>query len=185
MQYHIPFRAGLVVVTFLAAGLTACADAISPWEEPAQASKSANAGFEPLDIKFSDPDLCAAYGAFPVWTQLSGNLKVASVQPRQGGGLRIVEIVTNGQVLLSTSGKTLRSPLSGTVFYELDADENLQAVTYVGLNGVFTVPGSGRIALETGRLVIDANGAIVFESGPHDVFGSNPDVAKLCAYLAP
>jgi len=168
----------------LVATATGCTEPAAPFGEPAQLSMAASpAGFFPLDLQFSDPSLCAAHGGFSVQTALSGNLKIASVQQR-GGAVRVVEVLANGRVTLTANGRTVGSPLAGTVFYELDAQDNLTGVTFVGLNGVFTVPRMGRIALETGRLVLDGNGDITFEAGPHDVFGSNPDVAGLCGYLA-
>lgn len=180
---HFPVAAFLVLLA------SACTEPAAPYDDAAQfssagsaASAAPAAGFFPLDIQYSDPDLCAAHGGFPVATALSGNLKIASVQQR-GGGVRIVEVLANGRIVLSANGRTLSSPLAGAVFYDVDVDNNLTGVTYVGLNGVFTVPRVGRIALETGRLVLDGTGAIVFESGPHDVFGSSPDVARLCGYL--
>jgi hypothetical protein len=170
----------------LALAIAACADPAAPWEAPQHsASASPKAGFFPLDIQFPDPDLCAAHGGFTVWTALSGNLKIATVQQKQNGGIRVVEALANGEITLNGGGATLRSPLAGTVFYDVDADDNLAYVTFVGLNGAFTVPGAGRVALETGRLVIDGSGNIIFERGPHDVFGSSPNVEKLCAHLAP
>jgi hypothetical protein len=184
MQRTLLYPGRLPAAAFLALALTACSDPAAPLEEPLQPSTAAAlAGFFPLDIQYSDPGLCAAHGGFAVWIELSGHLKIASVQSSTGGGLRIVEILANGRIALTANERTLRSRLAGTAFYDVDAQGNLLAVTYVGLNGVFTVPGAGKIALETGRLVVDGSGNILFEAGPHDVFGSDPDVAKLCAYL--
>jgi hypothetical protein len=187
MQRTIRYPGRLAAGALLVLALAACSETsapLAPSEGPAQFSRAAaQAGFFPLDIQYSDTEMCADHGGLAVWTVLSGNLKVASVQSRNGGGLRIVEILANGRISLAANGRTLRSALAGTVFYGVDEQDNLVDVTFVGLNGVFTVPGEGRIALETGRLVIDGSGNVVFEAGPHDVFGSDPDVARLCAYL--
>lgn len=178
------FMALLVTVVAGCSELAAPYDeAVAPYGELARFSKAASpAGFFPLDLQVSDSSLCAAHGGFPVETVLSGNLKIASMHQRSGT-VRVVEILANGRITLTANGRTLGSPIAGTVFYELDAQDNLTGVTFVGLNGVFTVPRLGRIAVETGRLVIDGNGSITFESGPHDVFGSSPNVAGLCGYL--
>jgi hypothetical protein len=37
--------------------------------------------------------------------------------------------------------------------------------------------------LGQGTLIIDGSGNVSRERGQHDVFGNNPDFAKLCAYL--
>jgi hypothetical protein len=103
---HFPVAAFLVLLA------SACTEPAAPYDETAQfssagsaASAAPAAGFFPLDIQFSDPDLCAAHGGFPVATALSGNLKIASVQQR-GSGVRIVEILANGRIVLSANGRT-------------------------------------------------------------------------------
>jgi hypothetical protein len=53
----------------------------------------------------------------------------------------------------------------------------------VGLNGVFTLPGGGMIALDVGRVVATFDGTIVVVDGPHDVLNGND--AALCAALTP
>jgi hypothetical protein len=53
----------------------------------------------------------------------------------------------------------------------------------VGLNGVFTLPGGGLIAIDVGRVVVASDGTILVVNGPHDVLNGND--AALCAALTP
>lgn len=180
--FATPIRRATAAAMMLA--LAACADTPLPTQHTLQPEAvSARNGFTALNISFPDV-LCAAHGVPVMWTELTGNLKIASVQQKAGGGVRVVEIISNGRVRLSANGNALQSAMAGTAIYDIDANGNLLTITFPGLNGVFTVPGQGRLAIETGKLVLDGNGNVVLERGPHDVFGSNPDVAKLCAYLA-
>lgn len=181
--------ATLVGALVTLAGLTACSDTPITQpplgsDQPLAAKANANNGMFPLDIEYMDDQLCAA-SAFDVHTKLSGWVKVTSVQVRKDGSVRVVDVVPNSRITLSANGKSLTGVLGGSAQYEIDADGNLVQITFNGMNGVFTVPGVGKVAAETGRLVIGADGSVLFEAGPHDVFGSNPDVARLCAALAP
>lgn len=166
----------------LALSLSACADGpTAPAPEADLAKLNGTNGFEPFLLEINDDFICA--GNPDVLTTLTGYVKVASVSPRPGGGVRIVETLSNGRITLTVNGKTLSSAMGGTVVYEENAGGELERMTFPGSNGVFTVPGWGRILAETGHLVLDGSGNIISEAGPHEVFGSNPNVAKLCAYL--
>lgn len=166
----------------LALSLAACADGpTAPAPEADLAKLNGSNGFAPFLLEINDDFICA--GDPDVWTSLTGYVKVASVSPRPGGGVRIVEILSNGRISLTGNGKTLTSAMSGTAVYEINANDELERITFPGSNGVFTAPGWGRILAETGHLVLDGSGNIIKESGPHEVFGNNPNVAKLCAYL--
>ena len=166
----------------LALSLSACADGpTAPAPEANLAKLNGTNGFEPFLLEFTDNVLCV--GDPDILTSLTGYVKVASVSPRPGGGVRIVEILSNGRITLTGNGKTLTSAMGGTVVYEKNAGGELERITFPGSNGVFTVPGWGRILAETGHLVLDGNFNIISEAGPHEVFGSTPNAAKLCAYL--
>lgn len=166
----------------LATSLVACSDAALPTDPaPELAKLNGTNGFELFQVAYPDDLLCA--NSPIVWTALSGHLKVAGVTPRQGGGVVVREIMSNGRITLSAGGKTLSSAMSGQAFYDIDANDNLVSITFLGSNGVFTAPGVGRIVVEVGKLVLGPGGDVLLERGQHDVFGSSPDVAKLCAYL--
>jgi hypothetical protein len=53
--------------------------------------------------------------------------------------------------------------------------------SYVGSIYQITIPGAGVILLETGRIVLDREGNIYFEAGPHQLYDGN--TAALCAAL--
>ena len=57
-----------------------------------------------------------------------------------------------------------------------------------GLYESINVPGAGQVFVQVGRLTVDAQGNIVFETGEHDITDFNVtgtfDPAALCAALA-
>lgn len=183
---HSATPASRIVAAFcLAASLVACADAALPTQSDfdvavSQAKINGNNGFELFQLSFPDDAVCG--GNPVVLTELTGYLKVSSVTPRQGGGVIVREIISNGRITLSANGKSLSSAMTGQAFYDIDENDNLISTTFVGSNGAFTVPGMGRIVMEVGKLVMGPSG-VLLERGQHDVFGSNPNVAKLCTYL--
>jgi hypothetical protein len=81
---------------------------------------------------------------------------------------------------------TLTNPLNGK--FLLDAGQRVSTFDLLSGTGsstgsrVDTVPGLGVVFQESGRLVFDPNGDVIFEAGPHD--GLSGDLAPLCAYLA-
>lgn len=174
--------ASALVATLLVSALGACANTpTAPDDEALLAKVNGTNGFEVFHIAYNDDFICQ--GNPDVWTELTGYIKVASVSPRPGGGVRIVEILSHGRITLSGNGKTLSSAMSGTLIIDVNANDEVERMTFPGSNGVFTAPGWGLILVETGHLALDGQGNIIKEAGWHDVFGSNPNVAKLCAYL--
>jgi hypothetical protein len=81
---------------------------------------------------------------------------------------------------------TLTNPLNGKSV--LDSGRRISTfdlVTGAGSSSgsrVDTVPGLGIVYQESGRLVFDPDGDVIFEAGPHDGLTEAP--ATLCAYLA-
>jgi hypothetical protein len=52
----------------------------------------------------------------------------------------------------------------------------------VGMRFRVAFPGLGVVLLDAGRIVFDADGNVVFEAGPHQVF--NEDFTEFCAAFA-
>ncbi len=185
MTRSAAYASRIIVALCLATTLVACTDAALPTQSDFDVAMTQNKingknGFELFQLSYPDDVVC---GGNPiVLVELSGHLKVSSVTPRQGGGVIVREIISNGRITLSANGKTLSSAMTGQAFYDIDENDNLISTTFVGNNGAFTVPGMGRIAMEVGKLVMGPNG-VLLERGQHDVFSNNPNVAKLCTYL--
>jgi hypothetical protein len=76
------------------------------------------------------------------------------------------------------TGKAFTSRFQNTEHIDPAADTD--AVT--GVISLLTVPGSGAVLLDVGRVVFQG-GEVTFQAGPHQVVGG--DVAGLCEALAP
>lgn len=183
-----PISPHVFAAALLVTALGACTDAPTALDHEAPLASEAHFarvndrnGFEAFQVAFDDGFICQ--GDPNVWTELTGQLKLASASPRPGGGVRIVEILSNGRISLSGNGKTLSSAMAGTLVIDVNAAGEVERMTFPGSNGVFTAPGWGRILAETGHLALDGQGNLIRETGWHDVFGSNPNAAKLCAFL--
>jgi hypothetical protein len=83
---------------------------------------------------------------------------------------------------------TLTNLVTGTVVdgvheaLMVDRDFTTGAVTRHGLRLIVTVPGLGVVLLDAGTFVIDADGTVVFEAGPHQLLEG--DVAQFCAAMS-
>lgn len=69
-----------------------------------------------------------------------------------------------------------------TITFGTPGDFSTVTTTITGQLAKVTLPGSGIILLDAGKIVFDANGNIVFEAGKHQYV--HAQVAKLCAALA-
>lgn len=114
---------------------------------------------------FVDPRLCS----FPITVTLSGEFR--GVVTPSGSDIslntRTTTFSANGRSVSGTSPHN-------TIFTE-------SAVAVMGLGFRIVVPGTGVLALDAGRAIIDETG-ISFEAGRHDIVDA--DAAALCAYLA-
>ena len=54
-----------------------------------------------------------------------------------------------------------------------------------GVEYLLTIPGFGEVLLDAGKLIFDKKKDVTFESGQHQILGSDPaDMDKLCEALA-
>ena len=124
---------------------------------------------------FLDPGPTAACG-FPVTFSFSINGTFSFRVDSNGNPLGATDHEV-GTVSESANGITLTGHTADNFIF-------FQAQQYeVGLNGVFTLPGGGLIALDVGRIVVTYDGTILVVNGPHDVLNGND--AALCAALTP
>jgi hypothetical protein len=81
----------------------------------------------------------------------------------------------------SDTGKEFTSRFQNTEHIDLTA-EPVRAVT--GVQGLLTVPGSGAVLLDVGRIVTNLEtDEVTFQAGPHQLVEG--DLAGLCEALAP
>src|ERR671933_697190 len=121
--------------------------------------------FQSLDQSYILPRLSARCG-FPVLKQVTGTMRIT---------------LTN---LNTGTSYTSTSAGSEHIIYD---NGQLVSDTTTGLYESINVPGAGQVFVEVGRLTVDAQGNIVFETGEHDITDFNVtgtfDPAALCAAL--
>jgi len=184
MIARIPFPIRQLTLLVTVITLAACGESphmTEPAVAPVMAKVNDNNGMQVLSIAFVDDRTCS----FPFAISIEGFVKVASVQVKKDGSVRIVEVAPATTVTAAAGSKSLRGAIGGTAIYDVNPQGDLVKITFPGLNAAFTVPGTGIVLLETGLLVLAPDGTVLRESGPHQMFGSNPDVVKFCAALTP
>jgi hypothetical protein len=130
-----------------------------------------------VDAVTVDTKICADFG-FAVEFVENGTFKTRTFYDREGNIVKT--ILSNSNVrytsTASANGKTLSTnyPL---VFITRGDDADIR----VGLRNAYHVPRAGVVLLDAGRLVFDANGDVVFESGQHDLL--NGSVDAFCGYF--
>jgi hypothetical protein len=81
----------------------------------------------------------------------------------------------------SETGKEYTATTANTIDF---VDVRSGQLDAMGLEYHLTVPGVGVVILDAGKLIETADGEVVFESGKHQILGSNPDTEKFCEALA-
>ena len=80
----------------------------------------------------------------------------------------------------SETGKEYTSTTANTIdFLDLQSGQ----VDAMGLEYHLTVPRVGVVILDAGKLIETADGEVVFESGKHQILGSETDTDKFCEVL--
>jgi hypothetical protein len=80
----------------------------------------------------------------------------------------------------SETGKEYTATTANTIDFEDLQSGQLDAM---GLEYQLTIPGVGLVVLDAGKLIYDAEENLIFESGQHQILGSNPDTEKFCEAL--
>lgn len=149
---------------------------------PAAASAGAS---RQVDVITVDETVRVDHGCgFPIFEHQSGTFQIATFFSSAGVPTRSIITVRSPYVVTERAhGKTLVgvSPfVTKTVF---DENGDVASVTLTGLSVQFRVPHGGVLVLDTGRLVEDADGNVVFEAGPHPLHEGQAQ-QRLCAYFA-
>ena len=87
-----------------------------------------------------------------------------------------VHVHTNVVVTLTANGKTLIDNDAFTFIAEEGTESYRGAVFNI------QAPGVGKLLMDVGILIVDEEGNVIFQGGPHPAFYG--DVEALCAYFA-
>lgn len=133
----------------------------------------------PIEEEFTDEGASAACG-FPVTVQLTG-FAVLKVSFDEAGEPSSVRLVINATGTISGNGISL-SETDHTVIFIDFAEETRSEI---GIVFRVSVPGTGVILFDRGRLVFGdfGEGELLFEAGPHP--GLHGDIDALCEALTP
>lgn len=132
-----------------------------------------------IDSRYVDRRTCD----FPIRVHEFGPFKISDYY--DGGGTLLKEILTAGAggpfIFADTAnGTTLTMQMqSAPIVTTYNADGSIRTQAINGLEWKFTAPGGGIVLLDTGRLVLDGDGNVIFEVGPHQ--RQNGDVTRFCA----
>lgn len=143
--------------------------------QPAHATPTTGS-FE-YEFKYLDDGASAACGFSITFDQLDqGTYQLFFDQ--QGNLTRVqVQTLTNGTA--TANGITLLEHGRENNFYNLVTGIQMDA----SLEFRVWLPGLGVVIMDTGRLLFDADGSVVFEAGPHPALEG--DFTALCAALTP
>ena len=119
-------------------------------------------------------------GDFLVLDRYAMTFRVTRYFDRDGTEVRVIEHVDGTDTLVnSVTGAAYTSTLHSAAI--IDPQAHRAAFTGVILR--LTIPGAGAVLLDVGRVVVDREGNVYFEAGPHQFYGGG-DFAGLCAALA-
>jgi hypothetical protein len=93
---------------------------------------------------------------------------------------QVIHVHFTGRLTDTASGKSI--PDEGNQIVTTDLLTGVTAVT--GRLRVDTEPGVGVVLAQTGRIVTDASGTLLFAAGQHDLQNGLPDADGFCAYMA-
>jgi hypothetical protein len=130
-----------------------------------------------IDETFVDDGASAACG-FPVTATNTGTGHFQRFFNDAGIPIRF-NVEENVTGTLTANGLTVYT--AGNFLGRFDLVDG--TVTNAGINIRVSVPGGGTLYIDRGRLVFDANGDLVTESGPHPSL--HGDFPGLCAALTP
>jgi hypothetical protein len=128
---------------------------------------------------FTDTTLCG----FPIELSFSGNVRTTTHLNQENNPVRIVQTFPDFTVTFTHGDHTLSTRAPALGILKFNPDGSLDTFTFVGMNAAIALPGQGQLLLDAGRIVFDADGNIVSESGPHQVFGTG-DPSAFCAFMA-
>ena len=118
--------------------------------------------------------VAGAYGDTLYFDQ-NGNLTREFLSPQFQGALTVTW-------MNPVTGISLEGHEASTIIVYYNPDGSFQKLMNQGLTFMFTMPGTGQLLADVGRIVIERGQGITFEAGAHqELFG---DVRAFCNYLS-
>ena len=118
-------------------------------------------------------------GTFLVLDRYALTFRVARHFAQDGTEVLVIEHVMATDTLVnSATGAAYTTTARSTAVIDPQGDR----AAFTGVIYRLTIPGAGAVFLDAGRVVVDRDGTIYFQAGPHQLYSG--DVAGLCAALA-
>jgi len=123
-----------------------------------------------------DDTLCG----FNITFVQNGNFKITTYYDKQGA--KVKSILTNYNSRFTetatANGKTLVTNFPAVYITSYPSGSSVQ----MGLRAAYTVPGSGVVGLDAGRISFSPSGDVLFEAGTHQLTDGSADA--FCDYFA-
>lgn len=134
-----------------------------------------------VDVTFLNEELSPVCG-FPIQNYLTGIVNTSIHYDRDGNVIRDINTAPTFQITFTNlnTGKSVISPGPSSVKVLYNADGTVATVTVNGLNLRIAVSGHGLVFLQTGKLVFDGDGVVIFASQAQQVSG---DIQGFCIAL--
>jgi hypothetical protein len=131
-------------------------------------------------VPIEDTAVVANCGDFQVRDEFVFTFTAKEFYDENGELIMVVEQIRGTDTFINSGTPSIRFTSRFQNTEHIDPAADTDAVT--GVISLLTVPGSGAVLLDVGRIVFEG-GDVTFEAGPHQVVGG--DVAGLCEALAP
>jgi hypothetical protein len=119
-------------------------------------------------------------GDFLVLDRYTLQYRVTRYFDAQGTEVGVIEHVDGTDTLVnSVTGAAYTSTFHSAAII----DPQAHRAAFTGVTYRLTIPGAGAVLLDVGRVVVDREGNVYFQAGPHQFYGGG-DFAGLCAALA-
>ena len=134
-----------------------------------------------VDVTFLNEELSPVCG-FPIQNHLTGIVNTSIHYDKDGNVVREISTAPTFQITFTNlnTGKSVISPGPSSVKVLYNSNGTVAMVTVNGLNLRIAVPGHGLIFLQTGKLVFDGDGMVIFASQAQQVSG---DIQGFCIAL--
>jgi len=135
-------------------------------------------------VQINVSDTVSGICPFDIAEHQEGSLKVTDFFDNNASITKTIVTSTGGAFVTTWSANGITATSRGTpvIIIVYNADGSVQTATNVGLILNFVVPGTGSVFAQTGKLVFDDEGNIIFQAGQNQLVEG--DTAALCAALS-